>query len=72
MSNQRKTAADFGQLSLFAETIPEWLQPENQNQPPTHPLPENGTFAATSAIEEDDELGQFTAWLQQGKQSAAS
>lgn len=66
MTHQRKTAADYGQLSLFAETVPEWLQsvetaPEPVNNLTTAPVPD--------LDDDDDDLGQFTAWLQQGKQT---
>ncbi len=66
MTHQRKTAADYGQLSLFAETVPEWLQPvEEPASPPVSSL----TTAPVQDLDDEDDLGQFTAWLQHGKQS---
>jgi hypothetical protein len=66
VTHQRKTAADYGQLSLFEEKIPEWLQPVEEPSPSPA-----GNLPTTPAQEMDDEddLDQFTAWLQQGKQS---
>lgn len=61
MAQQRKTAAEYGQLSLFEETVPEWLQPA---EPPLEP-PSASPHASTGRISgDDDDLSQFMTWLQ--------
>jgi hypothetical protein len=64
VAQHRKTAADYGQLSLFAEEVPEWLQPA---EPPLDQEQLTSTSPAFKA--DDDDLSQFNAWLQQNRQS---
>jgi hypothetical protein len=66
VTHQRKTAADYGQLSLFAETVPAWLQPEDPQET------KNQVNPSTSATdtEDDDDLSQFMHWLQKNRDSS--
>jgi hypothetical protein len=62
VAQQRKTPADYGQLSLFADDTPDWLQAaepvDNPDGNPPHP-------PAATTIDDDDDLGQFNLWLRQ-------
>ena len=69
MAHQRKTAAEYGQLSLFEETVPEWLQPA---EPVTTLAGEVSITPPPAASDDDDDLSQFTAWLRQSQHSESS
>jgi hypothetical protein len=63
VAHPRKSAADYGQLSLFPEEVPTWLQPVAPQAEPADSV--QRSVPGTGTGDDDDDLLQFNQWLQQ-------
>jgi len=68
VAQQRKTPADYGQLSLFAEDVPDWLHPAEPVDTPAM----TSLDTPTTSFDDDDDLGKFNQWLLQKNSGGAT